>query len=883
MNVVDLYEPKDGRKYQVNFLGSPLKETWPKEENKGPLFVGDGDGGNGSIDSSPSGSVAKSTRRKAKIFVTDQGSVASSHKFVTQRSHALADGLHVTDISPDRMAKYFGDSSKEKFYDTYRELNRQKLLLPITRTKKGVALPDLNSLVSLSVEDHPVNKSISDLVGLGVVRPSTVDSTKPKRMDSLEVFNVHSFAEYSVETPARFPGDQSVSSSITDGPRERLATQDDNDMDSLFSDEENGLLVESPEKPLFPFVSIFANEKGNERRKSVTSDSYDLADAMVGTADDSSRKKSTVGGGLSRGPSSRNMFSTPEGQQTTKGKADSLPRTNTSSSNRRGNGSFTKPKNDKKATPSKSDVRPSTTAARAHSRVSSSGTPTAKQNTKKVNLNKKSSDTEKHSTPKKKPTESICSSMDTNDENSESSPRRLQSNEGYVSFASEHPFEPLDLPGSSINENSEFDGAGESGIHLSSILREDDSSDDENIRHGGDNEGYMTYGMDSPRAKFLAGCIDKKIPPRNALMLRSKVSSVLFLEHHGMGDDLALLLAPALAAMPLVSGVNIADNNLTDIGLEAIISSIAKCEKVRDFDISENIIGPKAATALATLLGNPDCKLSKITMRKANVDDGECERFVEALKTNRHLQELDMSDNLLGKDENLNAVKPDIVTAGEALASLLREGNCPLTTLKIAWNMIRMEGAYELCTALESCRTLQHIDISFNALGRESGIALGTSIALMPCLKELLLSNNGLDPMATFTLCVGARDCPSMSYLCLDNNPIGDLGLRAILTNVVYCGSRLNISARGCDFTLVIPDCSYKRSDPTGGYDINLSNGFDRAILIGKILHGQYMLLIFIHRGFVFQMRWMLWQYTNLLLYKIFNIFSTGTTSSITH
>jgi hypothetical protein len=102
----------------------------------------------------------------------------------------------------------------------------------------------------------------------------------------------------------------------------------------------------------------------------------------------------------------------------------------------------------------------------------------------------------------------------------------------------------------------------------------------------------------------------------------------------------------------------------------------------------------------------------------------------------------------------------------------------------------------------------------------------------MPNLKELLVSNNGLDPMATFTICVGARECPSMTYLCLDNNPVGDLGMRAILTNVVYCGSRLSISARGCDFTAASSECAYKRNDPTGAYDINLSNGFDRAILL---------------------------------------------------
>jgi hypothetical protein len=42
-----------------------------------------------------------------------------------------------------------------------------------------------------------------------------------------------------------------------------------------------------------------------------------------------------------------------------------------------------------------------------------------------------------------------------------------------------------------------------------------------------------------------------------------------------------------------------------------------------------------------------------------------------------------MSNNLLGKDENLNAVKPDTVTAGESLAELLTTGICPLTTLKV--------------------------------------------------------------------------------------------------------------------------------------------------------------------------------------------------------
>lgn len=42
-----------------------------------------------------------------------------------------------------------------------------------------------------------------------------------------------------------------------------------------------------------------------------------------------------------------------------------------------------------------------------------------------------------------------------------------------------------------------------------------------------------------------------------------------------------------------------------------------------------------------------------------------------------------MSNNLLGKDENLNAVQPDFVTGGESLSELLKNPHCPLRTLNV--------------------------------------------------------------------------------------------------------------------------------------------------------------------------------------------------------
>jgi hypothetical protein len=71
-------------------------------------------------------------------------------------------------------------------------------------------------------------------------------------------------------------------------------------------------------------------------------------------------------------------------------------------------------------------------------------------------------------------------------------------------------------------------------------------------------------------------------------------------------------------------------------------------------------------------------------MSNANIDDGECARFVEVLLRNVHLKELDLSRNLLGKDENLNAVQPDFVTGGESLSELLRHESCPIQILNVS-------------------------------------------------------------------------------------------------------------------------------------------------------------------------------------------------------
>jgi hypothetical protein len=97
---------------------------------------------------------------------------------------------------------------------------------------------------------------------------------------------------------------------------------------------------------------------------------------------------------------------------------------------------------------------------------------------------------------------------------------------------------------------------------------------------------------------------------------------------------------------------------------------------------------------------------------------------------------------------------------------------------------------------------------------------------------------------------VGVRECRSIELLILDGNPIGEGGGRMLMTIPVTCGSRIRISCKNCDVTMVQPSCWFNRNgiliiytynnliidsifvDPTSrAYTLNAENGYELAVL----------------------------------------------------
>jgi hypothetical protein len=127
------------------------------------------------------------------------------------------------------------------------------------------------------------------------------------------------------------------------------------------------------------------------------------------------------------------------------------------------------------------------------------------------------------------------------------------------------------------------------------------------------------------------------------------------LENQAIGDTMARILASALDGLPLVTEVNIAENNLTDIGLHAILKALTKCRdvtvvrllsgyilifvlilpyqflfiRVLQLNISGNRVETVTMTALSAFLMAPTCNLEKLTMQRVDMHDNQVERLVK--------------------------------------------------------------------------------------------------------------------------------------------------------------------------------------------------------------------------------------------------------------
>lgn len=308
----------------------------------------------------------------------------------------------------------------------------------------------------------------------------------------------------------------------------------------------------------------------------------------------------------------------------------------------------------------------------------------------------------------------------------------------------------------------------------SELVDSDDEIEDELIQRACHLENGDDFAIPiSPRSSYISSCIREGVNPRASLILRNKVTKDLKLQHMGIGDKMGKLFASSLSGVPYIQSVNLADNNLTDEALTALVNALASLPSLTSVNLSKNTIGLQAAAALGSYLGRSNCPLKKLALSYADVDDYEAAKFVTVLKTNLSLTDIDLAHNKIGAAEMRNTVNPELVTGSEAFAGLLRLSHCRVRSLNLSWNTIRYTGAIDLCSSLSINASLTHLDLSYNGLGELAGLELGKAIIGNRSLHTLLLTNNGLNSVAALTICAGVIENTSLRSVVFDSNPLG--------------------------------------------------------------------------------------------------------------
>ena len=143
-----------------------------------------------------------------------------------------------------------------------------------------------------------------------------------------------------------------------------------------------------------------------------------------------------------------------------------------------------------------------------------------------------------------------------------------------------------------------------------------------------------------------------------------------------------------------------------------------------------------------------------------------------------------------------------LFSGGELIGAMLRCRSCPLTTLNLQHNMIRGMGARDMCDSVQYCKTLMHLDISYNDIGSEGAMCLGSALIDNKCVKSLNVGYNRIDPKGAFVLCVGVRES-RITQFKIDGNPIGEIGAKSIISLSITKGKRIvDISSNACDIEL---------------------------------------------------------------------------------
>lgn len=348
----------------------------------------------------------------------------------------------------------------------------------------------------------------------------------------------------------------------------------------------------------------------------------------------------------------------------------------------------------------------------------------------------------------------------------------------------------------------------------------------------------MTEENETPRQTYLRAILPDRLvegtlPLPVLLRRRESAPNALDLNGAGVGDAIVQALTAVITSLDGLDTLLLKDNRLTDRSLTPLCNIACKLPWLTALDLSENDMD-ESAKALRTYLAQQTCRLQKLCLSKADVDDQECAEFMDAVRSNKSLTALCLSHNLIGDAEIFNTVNPDLITGGEAIGAMLRD-NYKLTDLDLSWNKIRKDSARELGNALGVNSTLTKLNLAHNGFADEPtqylGLALGENVAL----AQLDLSFNAVTPTAAMVLASAFHSNHTLTELNLSGNPVGKRGGEALVTAVrrFQLPDRLlmiNLTNADLEFEGGTQNQVFNPTTPNGEYVLDMTTPYGQMV-----------------------------------------------------
>ncbi|XP_074774738.1 NACHT, LRR and PYD domains-containing protein 12-like [Athene noctua] len=222
-------------------------------------------------------------------------------------------------------------------------------------------------------------------------------------------------------------------------------------------------------------------------------------------------------------------------------------------------------------------------------------------------------------------------------------------------------------------------------------------------------------------------------------------------------------LTAVLGAMPSLAQLDLSDNPVEDSGVRMLCRALAGpgcgtqklwlwqcrltegscgalaevlpiCPILRELHLGVNELGDGGVWQLSEGLWDPACRLQTLRLWQCQLTEESCRALAAVLPVCPSLREMHLGDNELGDG------------GVRWLSEGLRDPACRLQTLSL-WKC-QLTGACckDLCAALSTSRSLEHLDLSENDLGDGGVWLLCESLGHPTCaLQRLWLKKSGLN------------------------------------------------------------------------------------------------------------------------------------------